>query len=479
MNKHAVFYNIGNLLKVEAGLLALPLAISVFDGDGNFLAFLIPITLLAALGFLLTRLGKKDAVIYAREGFAIVGFSWLLISLFGALPFVISGEIKNFIDAFFEATSGFSTTGSTILKDVEALSRSMLFWRSFTQWIGGMGILVFVLAFMPTTEARSIFIMKAESPGPKVGKIVSKVKITARILYAIYIALTALLIILLSFKMPFFDSVNHALATAGTGGFSIKNTGIAYYDSAYVETVLTVFMFLFGVNFTVFYLLLIGKASQALKSEELRWYVAIVVSAVFLIAASVNSFYASFGRSLRYSAFQAVSVITTTGFATTDFVLWPAFAQTVLVLLMLVGASAGSTGGGLKVSRVVIYFKMILKEIRYSIHPRQVSTVMFEKEPLSDSTQKGVAHHIVAYLFILAIGTLITSLDGFSFATNFTATLSSLSNVGPGLGAVGPSGNYAVFSPISKLALSFIMMAGRLEIFPMLILFSPRIWKYR
>lgn len=479
MNKHAVFYNIGNLLKVEAGLLALPLAISVFDGDGNFLAFLIPITLLAALGFLLARLGKKDAVIYAREGFAIVGFSWLLISLFGALPFVISGEIKNFIDAFFEATSGFSTTGSTILKDVEALSRSMLFWRSFTQWIGGMGILVFVLAFMPTTEARSIFIMKAESPGPKVGKIVSKVKITARILYAIYIALTALLIILLSFKMTFFDSVNHALATAGTGGFSIKNAGIAYYDSAYVETVLTVFMFLFGVNFTVFYLLLIGKASQALKSEELRWYVAIVVSAVFLIAASVNSFYASFGRSLRYSAFQAVSVITTTGFATTDFVLWPAFAQTVLVLLMLVGASAGSTGGGLKVSRVVIYFKMILKEIRYSIHPRQVSTVMFEKKPLPDSTQKGVAHHIVAYLFILAIGTLVISLDGFSFATNFTATLSSLSNVGPGLGAVGPSGNYAVFSPISKLALSFIMMAGRLEIFPMLILFSPRIWKYR
>jgi trk system potassium uptake protein TrkH len=479
MKIKAVFYHVGNLLKVEAGLMALPLLISVIDADGNYLAFLIAIAALLALGFLLTRLGRKDAPLYAREGFTIVGISWLLISLFGALPFVISGEIPNFIDAFFEATSGFTTTGATILRDVEALSRSMLFWRSFTQWIGGMGILLFVLAFMPTTEARSIFIMKAESPGPKVGKIVAKVKITARILYAIYIVLTILLIILLSFKLPFFDSVTHALSAAGTGGFSIKNAGIAYYDSAYVEVVLTVFMFLFGINFTVFYLLLIGKVGQALKSEELRWYAMIVLVTTVMIAATCFRLYNSVGMTLRHAAFQTVSVMTTTGFSTVDFAAWPAFAQTLLIILMFIGACAGSTSGGLKVSRVVIYFKMILKEIKYSIHPHQVTTVLFEREPLDESVQKGVAHHFIAYLFILVLGTLLVSLDGFSFTTNFTAVLTTLSNIGPGLDTVGPLGNFAAFGPVSKIIFALIMTAGRLEIFPLLVLFSPRVWKYR
>lgn len=479
MNYRAVFYSVGVLLKVIAGLLILPLALSVITKDGFYYAFLIPAALLLITGFLLAPRKNKEAVIYVREGFAIVGISWILISLFGTLPFVISGQIPNFIDAFFETVSGFTTTGSTVIANVEALTRSLLFWRAFTHWIGGMGVLVFVLAFMPDTKSRSIFIMRAESPGPKVGKIVAKMKFTARILYLIYIVLSLIQIMLLSFKMPLFDSVTHTLATAGTGGFSIKNTGIMFYDSVYIEVVITIFMFLFGVNFTVFYLILIGKVAPALKSEELRWYVFIVVLSVVLITINCYSLYGSFARTLRYSSFQVTSIITTTGFANDDFNNWPVFSKTILVILMMIGACGGSTGGGIKVSRVVMYFKMVIKEIKYSINPRQITTITFENEPVGEDLQKGIAHYLTAYMFILVFGVLIIAVDGHSFITNVTTVVTCLNNVGPGLDLVGPAGNFSVFSQFSKIALSFIMLAGRLEIFPILILFTPKMWSCR
>ncbi|MDD4388624.1 MAG: TrkH family potassium uptake protein [Bacilli bacterium] len=479
MNIKAIFYNIGNLLKVEAGLLTLPLIVSFIYHDGNYFAFLIPILLLLTIGFLVTAKRKPDQKIYAKEGFVIVGLSWIIMSLFGALPFYISREIPSFINAFFETASGFTTTGATILTDIEALSYSLLFWRGFTHWIGGMGILVFVLAFMPNTKAHSIYIMKAESSGPQVGKIVSKVKITAQILYFIYIALTIIEIIFLLFKMPLYDSVTHAFATAGTGGFSIKNASIAYYDSVYIETVITVFMFLFGINFTVFYLILIGNVKQAIKSEEFRWYFIIAIVAITLVTINCYSMYGSFGRTLRYSSFQVISVMTCTGFSTFNFNIWPMFSKTLLIILMMIGACAGSTGGGLKISRVIIYIKMIVKEIKYSIHPRQMTAVTFDKKPVDESILKGISHFLIAYISILLIGMLILSLDGYSFTTNFTAVVTCFSNCGPGLDAVGPVENYSSFSVLSKLVLTFVMLAGRLEIFPMLILFTPRMWKYR
>ncbi len=463
MNYRLIFNFIGNLLRVEAFLLLFPLIVSIIYHENLYFAYSIPIFILILLSYVLKTKKSSKKQLYVREGFVITGLSWILLSFFGSLPFIISGEIPNFFDAFFETVSGFTTTGSSILKDIEAMSHSLLFWRSFTHWVGGMGVLVFVLAILPNTDASSMYILKAESPGPQVGKLVSKVRITARILYSIYIAMTVILIILLAFKMPLFDSFCNGLGTAGTGGFAIKNNSIAYYNSLYVDIVITIFMVLFGINFNIFYLLLIGHIKDAFKSEELRLYLFIIVGAIILIA--INLYYSGTFKTLseafRYSSFQTGSIISTTGYTTTDFNLWPSFSRWILVLLMFVGGMAGSTAGGIK----------------YSINPRRVSSLTFEGKPLEPEVGKGVSAFFIAYIFLLLIGVLLISIDGKDLITNFTATLACISNVGPGLAIVGPTGNFSSFSSFSKLVLSIIMLSGRLEIFPILILFSPRTWK--
>lgn len=479
MNYKIVFKVIGSILRVEAGLLLIPFLVSLIYQENLYLAYILPIVLLIILSFLFKMKKTESTKIYAKEGFVIVGLSWILISLFGSLPFIISGEIPGFFDAFFETVSGFTTTGASILNDVESLSRSLLFWRSFSHWIGGMGILVFVLAILPNTDARSIYIMQAESPGPQSGKLVSKIRITARILYLIYIILTLILIILLSFKIPFFDSACNGLATAGTGGFAIKNTSIGYYNSVYVDVVLTVFMVLFAINFNLFYFLLIGNIKSVLKSEELRTFLSIIIVAITLITVNLltANVFQTFGEALRHSSFQVGSIISTTGFSTTDFNLWPSFSKWILILLMFIGASAGSTGGGIKVSRIVIMFKMIIKEIKYNINPNRIIIINFEGKPVEPRVSKGVYSFFLAYIVILILGTLIISIDGFTLETNFTATLSCLSNIGPGFGSVGPFSSFSIYSNFSKAFLSLVMLAGRLEIFPILILFSPITWK--
>lgn len=479
MNYRMIFRFIGNILLFEALLLCFPFAVALINGENGYLSYILPIFMLAALGLLSKLIKPLHKQIYIREGFIITALSWLLLSFFGSLPFLLSKAIPNFADAFFEAVSGYSTTGSTVLTDVENMSRGLLLWRSITQWIGGMGVLVFALAVLPGTDARSMYIFKAESPGPQVGKLVSRMRLTARILYGIYFALTAILFILLSFRMPLFDSLCHALSTAGTGGFGIKNLSVAYYGSPYLETIITIFMFLFGINFSIFYLLLIGRLKEALKSEELRVYFAIFLTATALIAINLlaSGTYKNAGEAIRLSAFQTSSILTTTGYSTADFNLWPSFSKWLLVLCMFCGGMAGSTAGGIKISRIIIQSKMIFKEIKYSINPRQVATLNFERKPLEAGVIKAVPAFILAYFLLLLSGTLLISLDERDLLTNFTASLACLSNVGPGLSLVGPMGNYAFFSPFSKIILSFLMLSGRLEIFPMLILFSPKTWK--
>lgn len=478
MNYRMILNFIGNILRFEALLLISPLIISLIYKENNYLSYLVPIFALITLSFFLKWKKPKDKQIYIREGFIITALSWLLLSVFGSLPFILSKEIPNFFDAFFETVSGFSGTGSSILVDVEKLSPSLIFWRSLTQLIGGMGILVFALAILPSTDARSMYIMKAESPGPQVGKLVSRVRLTARILYGIYFAMTFILFILLAFKMPLLDSICHAMSTAGTGGFGIKNESIAYYNSAYIDIVITIFMFLFGINFNIFYLLLIGHIKDALKSEELRVYFSIFVGATILITVNLltSGIYKTLGEALRYSVFQTSSVLTTTGFSTADFNLWPSFSKWILVLLMFCGGMAGSTAGGIKISRIIIQTKIVLKEIKYSINPRRVTTLTFEGKPLEPEVAKEVSAFTLAYFLLLLMGVLLISIDGKDLLTSFTASLASLSNIGPGLEIVGPLGNYSSFSSFSKLILSLLMLSGRLEIFPVLIIFLPKSW---
>lgn len=467
----------GSIMKMEAALLALPLVVSILYRENTFLSFLIPMVLLFGFGFFLTRKKLTNQAIYAKEGLVLVGISWIVISLFGSLPFIISGEIPHVVDAFFETVSGFTTTGASILMNVETMTKGMLFWRNLTHWIGGMGVLVFVLALMPQTNGRSIYVLKAESPGPQVGKLTSKVRHTARILYGIYIALTITQIILLAFKIPLFDSIVHSFATAGTGGFSILNQSVGGYNSVYVEVVVTVFMLLFGTNFTLFYFILIGDIKKVFKNEEFKWYVGIVVVAVVLVTINLIHIYGNIAESLRYSSFQVASIITTTGFATVDFNTWPSFSKIILVSLMFVGASAGSTGGGMKVSRIILYVKSLFKEIRYSIRPREISTVKFNHKAVEPVIMEGLIGYLIAYIAIIVVGVLILSIEDHDLVTNFTAIIATFNNVGPGLNIVGPVGNYAVFSNLSKITLSIVMLAGRLEIFPILILFSPFTWK--
>lgn len=473
-----IFSILGRTLLIEAALLLCPMLVGIIYGESTYGAYLIPIGILVALGLPLTLLRIKDRSIYAKEGFVTVAFVWMLLSLAGALPFVISGAIPNYIDALFETVSGFSTTGATILSDIESLPQSLLFWRSFTHWIGGMGVLVFVLAILPGYNAGIMHVFRAESPGPSVGKLVSKLTRTARILYGIYILMTVVeMVFLLCGGMSLFDSVTHAFATAGTGGFSTKNASIAAFDSLYIEIVIAVFMFLFGINFNLFYLILIGNVGKAFKSEEFRAYVILIVVSTLAIALNILSISKNFGEALRYSFFQVTSISSSTGFSTADFDLWPAPSKALILMLMIVGACGGSTGGGMKMSRVMILIKSAAANLKRLIHPGSVVTIKLEGEPVSAETERGVHTYFVMWILILISCTVLLCLDVNDFLTNFTATLSCIGNIGPGLNFVGPMCNYSLYSPYSKVLLSFVMLVGRLEIFPMVVMFAPRTWR--
>ena len=429
------------------------------------------------LGFLLRRIKTKSTTFYAKEGFVAVALSWILLSLTGAIPFVLNGDIPSFTDALFEIISGYTTTGSSILTNVEGLSHSNLFFRSFSHWIGGMGVLVFILAILPMTGGSTMNLLKAESPGPSVSKLVPKMQQTAFILYAIYLVMTIIEVVLLLFGgMPLFDSLCHAFGTAGTGGFGIKNDSIAGY-SAYLQIVITVFMFLFGVNFTFYYYILIRKIRDAFKMEEVRWYFGIYVLAVVLLMINlVSSGYAA-GESLLHVTFQVASIMTTTGYATTDFNLWPEFSRGLMVCLMFIGACAGSTGGGLKVSRVMIWLKQVRKELTQQIHPRRVHVIKMDGKEVPHTQAHSCNVLLMTYLIVFIASFLLISLDGFDTTTNFTTIAATLNNIGPGLNVVGATGNFSGFSDFSKYVLMFDMLAGRLEVFPMLLLFYPSTWK--
>lgn len=471
------------ILLFEALFMIPALGICIFDGDVRAaIAFAVTMAAcLAVFAVLYFLCHRAPRAFYAKEGLICVGLSWLVMSIFGCLPFVLSGSIPNFIDAFFEIVSGFTTTGASILKDVEALPRGILYWRSFSHWVGGMGVLVFLLAVAPAAGKGdggfAMHLMRAESPGPSVGKLVPRVRHTAMILYTIYIGLTLInIIFLLAGRMPLFDAICTAFGTAGTGGFGIKNDSIAGY-SPYIQNVCTVFMLIFGVNFTCYYLVLMRRFKEVLFDEELRLYLGIVAVSIIAIAVNVRGMYDSLGDTLRHSAFQVSSIITTTGFATDNFDLWPAFSKGVLLCLMTVGACAGSTGGGFKVARLLLMVKNLGRKIRRVYSPQRVQTVRMNSKTVDEKTLDNINTYLAAYVVIVIVSFLIVSADGFSTTTNFSAVLSCFNNIGPGLDLVGPSSNFSSYSQISKIVLSFDMLAGRLEIFPVLALFSKSTWK--
>ncbi len=483
MNYRMVLNIIGRIVLTEAALLLLPVLIALYYGEGAALyAFLLTAGIAAAVGIVFIALSRtRDRDIYAGEGFVAVAFAWIILSVLGALPFTLSGEIPNFIDALFETVSGFTTTGASILTDVEALSNSSLFWRSFTHWIGGMGVLVFVMAIIPNSSKGSIHVMRAEMPGPIVGKLVPRIKNTAKILYLIYIVMTAIEVVLLYVGgMPFFECILHSLGTAGTGGFGIKNDGLAGY-SPYLQWVITIFMLLFGINFNLYYLILLRRFRSVLQSTELWCYIGIVFASVAIITTNVLSTYKNFSDALRHSAFQVASIVTTTGYSTTDFNLWPDLSKTILFILMFIGGCAGSTAGGLKISRVMLLFKLIRREFHHMLHPRSVSKIRFEGKGVEEATLDSVNIYLAVYLVCFVIIFLLLSLEPFGFETNFSATAACFNNIGPGFAGVGPSSNYSAYSVFSKLLLSFAMLLGRLEIFPLMIALSPATWskKYR
>ena len=479
MNKRLTFKLIGKVLLVEAALMLVPLAVSLILGGGDAMSMLISMLVTAVVGGGMALIPSQNDNLRAREGFAVVSFSWLLVSFFGALPFWIHGCIPSLLDAFFETVSGFTTTGATILTDVESLPKGLLFWRSFTHWVGGMGVLVLSLALLPKMGTRSIYLMRAESPGPSVDKLVPRVGNNAKILYQLYVWLSVLMLIaLLCTGMNLYDALIHVFGAAGTGGFSNYNASVGAFNSAAVEIIIGVFMALFGVNFSMYYYMLRRNWRVCASNSELRTYVGLVLGASVLIALNIMPQYGGkFFTSLRYSFFQVSSVMTTTGYATADFDVWPQFSRTLLVGLMLVGACAGSTGGGIKVIRVQLLAKGMIREIRRTIHPRSVNTVRLDGRTVDDGMISGVLSFFFAYMSVLVAATLIISLDGFSFETNLTAVIATLSNIGPGLGMVGPTGNFSAFSDLSKVVLSLCMLIGRLEIFPMLMLLAPSAWR--
>lgn len=484
MNVKNISRTVGLILLITGIFQLFPLLIAVIDHEPrNILAYIESLCLILLVGsalLLFSRGGNR--MFSAQEGFAATGLSWIFMSAFGALPFFLSGQIPSYVDAFFEMVSGFTTTGASILTDVEALSRCNLFWRSFSHWLGGMGVLVFLLAVVPGARKNGgtgIYLMRAESPGPSVDKLTPHLRQTAMILYGIYILLTALCIVcLLLGGMPVFDSFCIAFGTAGTGGFAIKNSSMGGY-SYFLQTVVTVFMFLFGVNFSLYYMLLLRKFKAVFKNEELRLYFGIAAGSIVLIAINISRMYNTVYEAVHHAAFQVVSIMTTTGYGTVDFEQWPAFSKAILLSLMFIGASAGSTGGGLKVSRVLLLIKSIRRTIRKALHPRRVQPVYMDGRAVSEEVCDNVNAYLAIYCVILVLSFAIISVDGFSIGTNFSAVASCFNNIGPGFELVGATQNFSIYSDLSKIILSLDMLLGRLEIFPLLLLFSPDTWSRR
>ncbi|MBP0956647.1 MAG: TrkH family potassium uptake protein [Oscillospiraceae bacterium] len=476
MNFRMIKYILGWILVFETLFLLIPLITAAVYGESCITAILLSIAVCLAAGGLLIFKKPKNTELYSREGFVIVSMSWIVLSLFGALPFFFSGAIPNFIDALFETVSGFTTTGASILSEVESMPKAMLMWRSFIHWVGGMGVLVFIMAFIPLSGGQNIHIMKAESPGPSVSKLVPRVKTTALILYSIYFVLTLTEFVLLLFGgMTVFEALNTALATAGTGGFGIKNDSLGGY-SPYIQIVVTVFMVMFAINFSSYYFIISGKLKEAFN-KEVRVFLTIVLSAIAIITFNVRDLFDSMGEALRHVSFTVASIISTTGFSTVDFDLWPELSKTIIVLLMLVGGCAGSTGGGIKVTRIIILVKGLAKELEVMIHPKQLKKITVDSKPIEHEIVRSVNSYMVCYVLLFMASALIISVDGHDLITNFTAVSAAVNNIGPGLELVGPTQNFGFFSPISKLVLIFDMLAGRLELFPMLLLFSRATWK--
>lgn len=477
MNYSVIRYTLGWVLNIEAACLALPLLCSLIYGERCAAVFLLCALICLAVGVSLVVRKPKNKLMYAKEGYITVALSWITMSLFGALPFTISGCIPSYVDALFETVSGFTTTGASILTDIDSLPRGIIFWRSFTHWIGGMGVLVFLMAIIPLCGGMNMHLLRAESTGPSVSKLVPKVKSSAKILYLIYASLTLVQIILLLIgKMPLFDALTISFGTAGTGGFAIKNSSISGY-SMYLQNVISIFMIIFGVDFAVYYLILLRKFSSCFRSEEVRAYLIIIAVASIIIGINCRGYYDTLSQNITHSLFQVASIITTTGYMTVDFDKWPELSKTILIVLMFIGACAGSTGGGMKVSRILILVKSVFKEVKIAAHPNSVYKVKFSGRLVEHETMRSVNVYAMSFAAVYAISLLIISLDNFNFTTNFTAIATTINNVGPGFDLVGPTKNFSIYSPLSKLVMTFDMLFGRLEVFPMLVLFSRHTWR--
>lgn len=475
-----IVYIIAKMLGVEGAVLLIPAFVAFLYGESDVIQFLIVSAVLGAIFFIFGRKRPENKVIYAKEGLVIIGLAWILWSLFGALPFVLTGSIPSYVDAFFETVSGFTTTGSTILTNIEALPKGVAFWRSLTHWIGGMGVLVFVMMLTSLDDEHSMHLMRAEVPGPEADKLVPKARATARILYLMYFVLTAAEVVFLMFGgMSFYDALLHSFSTAGTGGFSNRNASVAYYDSAYIDGVITVFMILFGVNFNLYFLIRLKNWKDALKNEELHAYLGIIAGAVAIVTVNILGIYGNLVHAFRYASFQVASVITTTGFCTADFNLWPELSKVVLLGIMVIGACAGSTGGGIKVSRFLILVKSIKQEVRRMLHPKAVTIVKINGKRVGNDTIRSVYIYFISYILVMMVSILLVSINNFDFATTFSSVLTTLNNVGPGISMVGPVENFHMFSPLSKLVFCMDMLLGRLEIFPYLLLMSPELWRRR
>ena len=479
MNYNMIAYLLGNILHIEGILLAVPIVVAfAYKEELSATAFIASAVICLIVGAVLQSREPKDKRIYGREGFVVAAASWIIMSVFGAIPYYLTKSIPGFINCYFETVSGFTTTGATMLPEIEHLDNAILFWRCFTHWIGGMGILVFMLAIMPLSDDRTMHLMRAEAPGPLVSKLVPRVKSTAKILYIIYVVLTILEIILLfAGGMPFFDSIIHGISTAGTGGFSNKNASIAAYNSRYFEYIITIFMLLFSINFNLFYLMLMRDFKNVWRNEELRTFLFIVLTATALITINIYDYYPTLEAAFRHAIFQVAAIMSTTGFVTANFDLWPEFSKTILFCLLFLGACGGSTAGGIKISRFIIMVKLVMREVKHIVHPRSVNLIKLDGYKIESDVTRSVASFIILYVFILLGSFILISLNGFDFATNMTAVTTCLSNVGPGLNMAGPTESLVFFSPFSKLLLCLIMLLGRLEIFPILMLFTPSIWR--
>ncbi len=479
MNYNMIAYLLGNILHIEGILLSVPAMVAFYYKEElAATGFIAAAVVCLIAGAVLQSREPKDKRIYGREGFIVAALSWIVMSFFGAIPYYLTNSIPGFINCYFETVSGFTTTGATTLTEIEHLPNAILFWRCFTQWIGGMGILVFMLAVMPLSDDRTMHLMRAEAPGPLVSKLVPRVKSTAKLLYIIYVVLTILEIILLfAGGMPFFDSVIHGISTAGTGGFSNKNASIGAYDSKHFEYIITIFMLLFSVNFNLYYLMVMRDFKNVWKNEELKIFIFIVVTATLLITLNVNGHYPTLEASFRHAIFQVAAIMSTTGFVTADFELWPEFSKTILLCLLFIGACGGSTAGGIKISRCILLLKVVVREVRHIVHPRSVNLIKLDGYKIESDVIRSVASFIILYIFILMGSILLLSLNGHDFLTNMTAVTACMSNVGPSLNMAGPLENMSIFSSFSKLVLCMDMLLGRLEIFPILMLFTPSIWR--